>query len=97
MSAKPSSLVPREASLTPDPYRAAVRIIADYMLRFMRNNPDSKLYEARARLEKKVTQFMEDGCEESLLRASLEAALRSHTKLGLIQACDQLVALFSEA
>lgn len=95
MSAKSVPLAPREARLIPDPQRAAVRIIADYMLRFMRNNPDSKLYEARTRLEKKVAQFTADGCDEALLRSSLAAALRSHTKVGLVQACDHLVASYS--
>lgn len=97
MSAKSLPLAPREARLIPDPQRAAVRIIADYMLRFMRNNPDSKLYEAMTRLETKVAQFTADGCDETLLRESLAVALRSHTRAGLTQACDQLVAAFSEA
>ncbi|ENH3412306.1 hypothetical protein ABWC92_004599 [Escherichia coli] len=66
------------------------------MLRFMRNNPESKLYEARTRLETKVAQFTADGCDEALLRARLDAAIRSHTKMGLVQACDQLLASFSE-
>jgi len=54
MSVFTPSTVPRECRVISDPNRAAVRIIADYMLRFMRNNPDAKLYEAIALLETKV-------------------------------------------
>lgn len=97
MPAKPLSMDSRATRAIADPHSTAVRIIADYMLRFMRNNPDSKLYEARTRLETKVAQFTADGCDETKLRESLVAALRSHTRAGLIQACDQLVSAFSEA
>lgn len=91
------STVPRERRVISDPNRAAVRIIADYMLRFMRNNPDAKLYEAMGRLETKVVQFTVDGCDENKLRVSLAAALRTHTRAGLIEACHQLTVAFTDA
>ncbi|EOD3918946.1 hypothetical protein ACJP8O_004959 [Enterobacter hormaechei] len=34
-----------------------VKIIADYMLRFLKNNADAKLYEAMQRLEKKLVSL----------------------------------------
>lgn len=97
MSAFTQGTVSRGCRVISDPQRAAVRIIADYMLRFMRNNPDAKLYEAMGRLETKVVQFTLDGCDESTLRASLAVALRTHTRAGLVEACHQLTAEFTDA
>lgn len=56
-----------------------VRIISDYMLRFLRNNKEAKLYEAKDRLERKIIQFVADGFDEQRLRLSLSAATSSHT------------------
>ncbi|MEG1689050.1 MAG: hypothetical protein RR308_04695 [Hafnia sp.] len=56
-----------------------VRIISDYMLRFLRNNKEAKLYEAKDRLERKIVQFVADGFDEQRLRQSLSAATSSHT------------------
>ncbi|WP_141115488.1 hypothetical protein [Escherichia coli] len=43
-----------------------VQIIADYILRFLKNNADAKLYEAMQRLETKIGQFIADGVDELL-------------------------------
>ena len=59
---------------------APLRIISDYMLRFLRNNKDAKLYEAKDRLERKIVQFVADGFDEQRLRQSLSAATGSHTR-----------------
>ncbi|WP_272707261.1 hypothetical protein [Salmonella enterica] len=48
-----------------------VQIIADYILRFLKNNADAKLYEAMQRLETKIGQFIADGVDEHQLRSSL--------------------------
>ena len=56
-----------------------VRIISDYMLRFLRNNKEAKLYEAKDRLERKIIQFVADGFDEQRLRQSPSAATSSHT------------------
>ncbi|EMB3980167.1 hypothetical protein U8548_004152 [Salmonella enterica] len=49
------------------------------MLRFLRNNKEAKLYEAKDRLERKIVQFVADGFDEQRLRQSLSAATSSHT------------------
>lgn len=65
---------------------APLRIISDYMLRFMRNNKDAKLSEAKERLEKKIVQFTADGYDEQRLRQALSTATGSHTREALIGA-----------
>lgn len=59
---------------------APLRIISDYMLRFMRNNKGAKLSEAKERLEKKIAQFTADGYDEQRLRQALATAISSHTR-----------------
>nr|WP_251077320.1 hypothetical protein [Escherichia coli] len=56
-----------------------VQIIADYILRFLKNNADAKLYEAMQRLETKIGQFIADGVDEHQLRSSLSKASRSRS------------------
>ena len=66
-----------------------VQIIADYILRFLKNNADAKLYEAMQRLETKIGQFIADGVDE--LRSSLSKASRSRSRATLIQECEKLI------
>ncbi|EDZ9651847.1 hypothetical protein [Salmonella enterica] len=68
-----------------------VQIIADYILRFLKNNADAKLYEAMQRLETKIGQFIADGVDEHQLRSSLSKASRSRSKATLIQECEKLI------
>lgn len=65
-------------------------IIADYILRFMKNNKKAKLYEAMSRLESKIKTFVADGHDEQHIRALLNQATKSHTKESLKQACERL-------
>ncbi|MFV2638997.1 hypothetical protein ACNIZO_11670 [Escherichia coli] len=60
-----------------------VQIIADYILRFLKNNADAKLYEAMQRLETKIGQFIADGVDEHQLRSSLSKASRSRSRVDL--------------
>ncbi|EEZ9502185.1 TPA: hypothetical protein MDK31_002250 [Enterobacter hormaechei] len=68
-----------------------VKIIADYMLRFLKNNADAKLYEAMQRLETKIGQFVADGVDEHKLRSSLSKASRSRSRATLKEECEQLL------
>lgn len=63
-----------------------LQIISDYMLRFMHNNKDAKLFEAKERLEKKITLFIADGYDERRLRGALSAATSSHTREAFLAA-----------
>lgn len=63
-----------------------LRIISDYMQRFMRNNKDAKLFEAKERLEKKITLFIADGYDEKRLRGVLSDATSSHTREAFLSA-----------
>ncbi|EQA6233040.1 hypothetical protein ACYJ2I_004074 [Enterobacter hormaechei] len=65
---------------------APLRIISDYMLRFLRNNKEAKLYEAKDRLERKIVQFTSDGYDEQCLRQALRTATSSHTREAFIGA-----------
>ncbi|EOM7976224.1 hypothetical protein ACNCRI_004235 [Escherichia coli] len=65
-------------------------IIADYILRFMKNNKEAKLYEAMSRLESKIKLFVADGHDELHIRALLNQAAHSHTKESLKQACERI-------
>ncbi|EFH7156815.1 hypothetical protein GMH39_23720 [Escherichia coli] len=65
-------------------------IIADYVLRFMKNNKEAKLYEAMSRLESKIKLFVADGHDEQHIRSLLNQAAKSHTKESLKRACEQL-------
>ncbi|CAM8505504.1 hypothetical protein BON63_00805 [Escherichia coli] len=65
-------------------------IIADYILRFMKNNKEAKLYEAMSRLESKINLFVADGHDELHIRALLNQAAHSHTKESLKQACERI-------
>lgn len=56
-----------------------LRIISDYMQRFMRSNKDAKLFEAKERLESKIVVFVADGYDEQCLRQALSTATSSHT------------------
>ncbi|HCM9336303.1 hypothetical protein [Citrobacter portucalensis] len=68
-----------------------VQIIADYILRFLKNNTDAKLYEAMQRLEKKIGQFVADGVDEHQLRSSLRKVCRSRSRAALKEECEQLI------
>lgn len=57
-----------------------LRIICDYMQRFMRNNKDAKLSEAKQRLESKIVVFINDGYDEQHLRQALSSATSSHSR-----------------
>lgn len=57
-----------------------LRIISDYMQRFMRNNKDAKLSEAKQRLESKIVVFINDGYDEQHLRQALSSATSSHSR-----------------
>lgn len=61
-----------------------VQIIADYMLRFMRNNKEAKLYEAKERLEKKIRLFVADGWEEKILRQSFAGAQSCRSRAAFV-------------
>ncbi|ENR5961820.1 hypothetical protein ACEWL9_003804 [Enterobacter hormaechei] len=50
------------------------------MLRFLRNNKDAKLFEAKDRLERKIIQFVSDGYNEQSLRQALSSATSCHTR-----------------
>ena len=63
-----------------------LRIISDYMLRFMKNNKDAKLFEAKQRLEKKIAQFAADGYDEQNLQQALLPATSSHTREAFLSA-----------
>lgn len=63
-----------------------LRIISDYMLRFMKNNKDAKLFEAKERLEKKIAQFAADGYDEQHLKQALSPATSSHTREAFLSA-----------
>lgn len=67
------------------------KIISDYILRFLKNNTDAKLYEAMQRLEKKIVQFVADGVDEGQLRSSLKKASRSRTFETLKEECERLI------
>jgi hypothetical protein len=68
-----------------------VQIIADYILRFLKNNTDAKLYEAMQRLEKKIGQFVADGVDEHQLRSSLSAKSVDLVRAALKEECEQLI------
>lgn len=68
-----------------------VQIIADYILRFLKNNTDAKLYEAMQRLEKKIGQFVADGVDEHQLRSSLSKVCRFRSRAALKEECEQLI------
>ncbi|EKQ7213297.1 DUF5417 domain-containing protein [Citrobacter meridianamericanus] len=63
-----------------------LRIISDYMQRFMRNNKDAKLSEAKQRLESKIVLLIDDGYDEQHLRQALSAATSSHTREAFLTA-----------
>ena len=57
-----------------------VQIIADYILRFLKNNTDAKLYMRQCSvLKKKIGQFVADGVDEHQLRSSLSKVCRSRS------------------
>ncbi|QED76232.1 hypothetical protein FTV93_26535 (plasmid) [Escherichia coli] len=68
-----------------------VQIISDYILRFLKNNADAKLYEAMQRLENKIGQFVADGVDEHQLRSSLSKVSRSRSGATLKEECEQLI------
>ncbi|EGE2353540.1 hypothetical protein DL738_11865 [Escherichia coli] len=65
-------------------------IIADYVLRFMKNNKEAKLYEALSRLESKIKLFVADGHNEEHIRSLLNQATKCHTKESLKRACERI-------
>lgn len=67
-----------------------LRIISDYMLRFMKNNKDAKLFEAKERLAKKIVQFAADGYDEQCLQKALSPATSSHTRETFLSAIQRL-------
>ncbi|HEW9972552.1 hypothetical protein KGP24_23945 (plasmid) [Enterobacter sp. JBIWA008] len=56
------------------------------MQRFISNNKDAKLYEAKDRLERKIMQFTSDGYDERCLRQALSTATSCHTREAFIDA-----------
>ena len=68
-----------------------VQIIADYILRFLKNTADAKLYEATQRIESKIGQFIADGVDEHQLRSSLSKVSRSRSRATLKEECEQLI------
>lgn len=67
-----------------------LRIISDYMQRFLSNNKDAKLYEAKDRLERKIIQFTSDGYDERCLRQALSTATSCHTREAFIGALQKM-------
>lgn len=63
-----------------------LRIISDYMQRFMRNNKDAKLSEAKQRLESKIVLLINDGYDEQHLRQVLYSATSSHSREAFLTA-----------
>ena len=51
--------------------------IAEYIPRACR---DMQLQEAKARLEKKIALYIDDGCAAAVLNAAFAPALNSHTR-----------------
>ncbi|END7349142.1 hypothetical protein ABMT96_004711 [Escherichia coli] len=51
--------------------------IAEYISRACRN---MQLQEAKARLEKKIALYIDDGCDAAVLNAAFAPALNSHTR-----------------
>ena len=51
--------------------------IAEYIPRACR---DMQLQEAKARLEKKIALYIDDGCDAAVLNAAFAPALNSHTR-----------------
>jgi len=65
-----------------------IHVIADYMLRFMLNNKDAKLFEAKLRLESKIRLFVADGWEETRLRQAFSEAQNCHSRTAFVAACE---------
>ncbi|EFJ5431495.1 hypothetical protein ACVT96_004671 [Escherichia coli] len=55
----------------------AIAQIADYIPRACRG---MQLQEAKARLEKKIALYIDDGCDAAVLNAAFAPALNSHTR-----------------
>ena len=51
--------------------------IAEYIPRACRG---MQLQEAKARLEKKIALYTDDGCDAAVLNAAFASALKSHTR-----------------
>ncbi|HII2742112.1 TPA: hypothetical protein ACYZ91_000547 [Escherichia coli] len=51
--------------------------IAEYIPRACRG---MQLQEAKARLEKKIALYIDDGCDAAVLNAAFASALNSHTR-----------------
>lgn len=80
-------LLENESSVTTNTdITVPLRIISDYMLRFMKNNKDAKLFEAKERLEMKIAQFAADGYDEQHLQQTLSKASGSHTREAFLSA-----------
>lgn len=83
----PDASPPADRQLT-----IATRIISDYTLRFMHNNKAAKLAEVKERIESKVNLLVGDGCNEISLRKVLSAASGCHSRAGIKQVCETLLA-----
>lgn len=55
----------------------AISQIAEYIPRACRG---MQLHEAKARLEKKIALYTDDGCDVAVLNAAFAPALNSHTR-----------------
>ncbi|HCI6678704.1 TPA: hypothetical protein NPP42_001901 [Klebsiella pneumoniae] len=55
----------------------AISQIAEYIPRACRG---MQLQEAKARLEKKIALYIDDGCDAAVLNAAFAPALNSHTR-----------------
>lgn len=82
---------------SPRPLTNPVRIIADYTLRFMRNNKDAKLAEAKDRLEQKIKLFAADGWDEEELRQAFNHAVKSRSGESFRAACEAQLTYSREA
>ncbi|GDU98710.1 hypothetical protein [Escherichia coli] len=60
--------------------------IADYIPRACRG---MQLQEAKARLEKKIALYIDDGCDAAVLNAAFAPALNSHTREAFFRASQR--------
>lgn len=65
-----------------------IQFIADYTLRFIHNNPDAKLFEAKKRLEQKIELFVSDGQDEQVICAAFATALSSRSSAAFKAECE---------
>lgn len=64
----------------------AISQIAEYIPRACRG---MQLQEAKARLEKKIALYTDDGCDAAVLNAAFAPALNSHTRESFLRALQR--------